>query len=147
MRKKNIAYLGIFHKYFRQHTSSAKVERSYMSSVFLSRCFVLIFTLALYVKVHIIYLCWNETKVCFGSTSMQMEYAIFRMSLAVHCVKHASDFFSSPEQKVRVNFSAHLLSVRLSINSSHLLLTYLKEYAIYIQSNLAQIFSVEGESK
>lgn len=125
---------------------SAKVERSYMSSVFLSRCFVLIITLALYVQVHLIYLCWNETKVCFGSTSMQMEYAIFKMSLADHCVT-CIWFFSSPKQKVQ-NFSNHLLSVVCSfVYKLFTFIAYLFKGVRYIQSNLAQIFSVEGESK
>lgn len=145
---KNISYLGISHKYFRQHTISQSWTFLYVQCIFvlLLLFFCLLLLNSSVCKSNILLLKWEKSML------RQYIYAdgICNYSkclwLVIVCNMHL--IFSAHLNKRVQNFYDHLLSVVCSlVYKLFTFITYLFKGVGYIQSNLAQIFSIEGESK
>lgn len=144
---KNISYLGISHKYFRQHTISQSWTFLYVQCIFVLLPFFCILVLNSSVcKSNILLLKWEKSMLrqyiyADGICNIQN---VSGWSLCVTCIW----FFLAHLNKRVQNFYDHLLSVVCSlVYKLFTFITYLFKGVGYIQSNLAQIFSVEGESK
>lgn len=127
---------------------SAKVERSCMSSVFfvLLLFFCILLLNSSVCKSNILLLKWEKSMLrqyiyADGICNIQN---VSGWSLCVTCIW----FFLAHLNKRVQNFYDHLLSVVCSlVYKLFTFITYLFKGVGYIQSNLAQIFSIEGESK